>query len=68
MTQCSQDKQPNQKMGRRPKQTCSKADIEGQEAHEKMTNMAKQQRHANQNHNEVTPHAGQNGYHRKIYK
>ena len=41
-------------MGRRPKQTClQRRHTDGQWAHEKMLNIAKHQRNANQNHNEV---------------
>ena len=58
------NKQPNQKMGRRPKQTFSKErHTDGQQAHEKMLNIANYQRNANQNYNEVPPHTGQNGRH-----
>ena len=61
-------KEPNQKMGRRPKQTfLQRRHTDGQEAHEKMLNISNYQRNANQNYNEVSPHAGQNGNHQKIY-
>ena len=33
-----------------------------------MLNITNQQRNANQNYNEVSPHTGQNGHHQKIYK
>ena len=33
-----------------------------------MLNITHYQRNANQNHNEVPSHAGQNGYHQKVYK
>ena len=56
-------KQPNQKMCRRPKQTFfQRRHTDGQQAHEKMPNIANNQRNANQNHNEISPHSGQNGY------
>ena len=34
----------------------------GQEAHEKMLDITNNQRNANQNYNEVSPHVGQNGH------
>ena len=34
-------------------------------AHEKMINITNHQGHANQNHNEISPHTCQNGYHQK---
>ena len=52
-------------MGRRPKQTFYQGrHTDGQEAHEKMLNITNQ-RNANQNYNEVSPHTGQNGYYQK---
>ena len=52
------------KMGRRPKQTfLQRRHIDGQQAHEKMFNIANYQRNANQNYNEIPPHTYQNGYH-----
>ena len=33
---------------------------DGQEAYEKMLNVANYRRNANQNHNEMSPHTGQN--------
>ena len=45
-------KQPNQKMGGRFKQTfLQRRYTDGQEAHEKMLNITKYQRNANQNYN-----------------
>ena len=35
----------------------------GQQVNEKMLNIINYQRNANQNHNEVSPHTGQNGQH-----
>ena len=62
-------KQPNQKMGSRPKQTClPRRDTDGQQAREKMLIIANYQRNANQNCNEVLPHSSQNGHHQKVYK
>ena len=64
-----QNKQPNQKIGRRHKQTfLQRKHTDGQEAHEKLLNITNYQRNANQNYNEVSPHTGQNGHHQKIYK
>ena len=53
-------------MGRRSKQTfLQRRHPDGQQAHEKILNITKYQRNANQNHNEVSPHTDQNGYHSK---
>ena len=41
---------------------------DGQQAHEKMLNIANHQRNVNQNHNEISPHSGQNDYHQKHHK
>ena len=38
---------------------------DGQQAHEKMFNVANYQTNANQNYNEISPHTSQNGYHQK---
>ena len=46
----------------------SKEDIQMGRTHEKMLNITNYQRNANQNHNEVSPHTGQNGHHQNIYK
>ena len=43
----------------------SKEDIQMANKHEKMLNITHYQRNANQNHNEVLPHIGQNGYYPK---
>ena len=37
----------------------------GQQANEKMLYIINHQRNANQNHNEASPHTGQNGQHQK---
>ena len=37
--------------------------MDDQQAHEKMLNITSHQGNANQNHNEVPPHTGQNGHH-----
>ena len=48
------NKQPNQKMGRRPQQTfLQRRHTDGQEAHENMLNITDHQGSANQNNNEV---------------
>ena len=41
--------------------------MDGQQVHVKMLNIASQ-RNSNQNHNEISPHTCQNGYHQKVYK
>ena len=52
--QYPKNKPPNQKMGRRPKQTfLQRRQTDGQKAHEKMLNITNYQRNANQNYNEV---------------
>ena len=61
-------KTPNPKMGGRPKQTfLQRRYTDCQQTHERILNITNHQRNANQNHNEVSPHTGQNG-HQKIYK
>ena len=44
-----------------------KRHTDSQQTHEKMLNIT-HQRNANQNHNEVPSHAGQNSCHQKVYK
>ena len=67
--QYQENKRPNHKMGRRPKQTfLQRRHIDGQEAHENMLNITNYQRNANQNYSEVSPHTGQNDHRQKIYK
>ena len=40
-TQCQKNKQPNQKVGKRPKQTfLQRRDTDGKQTHEKMLNIA----------------------------
>ena len=46
----------------------SKEDIQMANKHEKILNITHYQRNANQNHNEVPSHAGQNGCSQKAYK
>ena len=54
-------------MGRRPKQTFLRGrHTDGQEPYEKMLNIANYQRNADPNHDEVSPHVGQNGHHQKL--
>ena len=45
-----------------------KRHTDGQQANEEMLNTVTQERNANQNHNEILPHIGQNGYHQKVYE
>ena len=53
-------------MDRRPKQTfLQRRHTDGQEAHEKMLNIANYWRNANQNYKETSPHTRQNGHHQK---
>ena len=42
-----------------------RGNVDGQQVHEKMLNIVNHQGNANQNHNEVSPHTYQNGYHQK---
>ena len=68
-TQYQKNKQPNQKAGKRPKQTfLQRRHTDGQQTHEKMLNIAHYQRNVNQNYNEISAHTSQNGHHQKIYK
>ena len=55
-------------MGRRPQYTFFSRKADGQQAHEKMLNNMNYKGNANQNHNEASPHACQNGCHQKEYK
>ena len=62
-------KQPNQKTGRRPKETfLQRSHTDGQETHEMLLNITNYERNANQNYNEVSPHTSQNAHHHKFYK
>ena len=57
--QYQKNKQSNQKVSRRPKQTfLQRRHTDGQEAHEKMLNITNYLRNANQNYNKVLPHTG----------
>ena len=56
-------------MGQRTKQTfLQRRHTDGKQTHEKMLNITHYQRNANQNHNEVPSHTGQNGCYQKVYK
>ena len=58
------NKQPNWKIGRRPKQIILKeVHTDGQQACEKMLNITNYYRNANQNCNEVPPHTSHNVHH-----
>ena len=57
------------KKGQRTKQTfLQRRHTDGKQTHEKMLNITHYQRNANQNHNEVPSHAGQNGCYQIVYK
>ena len=61
-----QIKQPNHKVGKRPKQTfLQRRHTDGKEAYEKMLKSVNYQRNANQNYNEIPSHISQNGHHFK---
>ena len=50
-------------MGKRSEQTFfQRTYTDGQQAHEKMFNITNYQGNANQNYNEISPHARENGY------
>ena len=54
---CRKPKQPNQRMGRRPKQMfLQRRHTDGQQVHEKILIIANYQRNADQNYSEVSPH------------
>ena len=56
-------------MGRRTQWTFfQKGNADGQQAHEKMLNITNKQGNTNQNYNDISPHASQNGNHHKIHK
>ena len=50
-------------MGKGPEQTLLRRHTDGQSTYEKMFNITNYQRNANSNHNEISPHTSQNGYH-----
>ena len=67
--QYRKNKQPNQKVGKRPKQTfLQRRHTDGKQTHAKMLNIAHYQRNGNQSYSEISPHTGQNGHHQKVYK
>ena len=67
--QYQKNKQPNQKVRIRPKQTfLQRRHMDGQQTNEKMFNITHYQRNANQNYNKISPRTGQNGHHQKVYK
>ena len=56
-------------MDGKPKKTfLQRKHTDGQKVHEKMLNVTKYQRNANQNYSEGSPHTCQNGPHQKVYK
>ena len=56
-------------MGRGSEQTFfQRRYTDGRQMHEKMVNTANYQANANQNHNEISPHTGQNGPQQEVYK
>ena len=68
-TQYQKNKQPNQKLGQGTKQAfLQRRHTDDQQTHENMLNITHYQRNANQNHNEVPSHAGQNSCYQKVYK
>ena len=63
-----QNKQPNQKLGRRSKQTLlQRRQTDGQQSPEKMLDVSTYERDTKQNHKNVSPHTGQNDHHQKVY-
>ena len=60
------NKQPNPKMGRRPKQTfLQRRYTDCQQTHARMPSIINHQRNASQNYNEISSHTSQNGHHQK---
>ena len=55
-------------MAKGPKQTFLKRRDTNGQVYEKMFNITNHQGNANQNHNEISPHTYQNGYHQKDNK
>ena len=60
------NKQANQKMDRRPKQTFpQRRHTDDQAAHENTLDFTNHQRNANQKYNDILLQTGQNGYYKK---
>ena len=56
-------------MGRGPEQKFfQRRHTDGQQVHEKMLHIISHRGNSNQNHNEISPHICQNGYHQKDKK
>ena len=55
-------------MGRTEQTFFRRGNASGQQAHEKMFNIARHQGNVNQNHYEMLPDTCQNGYHQKDHK
>ena len=56
-------------MGKGPEQTLLQGEhTEGPETYERMLSITSYQRDANENHNEIPLHTGQNGHHKQINK
>ena len=63
------NKQSHKKIGRVYKQTfLQRRHTDDQKAYEKMLNITKYQKNANEKYNEVSPHTSQNGHHPQICK
>ena len=61
-TSKSENKETNQKMGRRYEQTLfQRRHTNGQQTHEKMLHITQHQGNTNQNHNEIPTNASRNG-------
>ena len=65
--QYQKNKIPSQKMAQKLKRLLSEH-LQMANKHEKILNITDYQRNANENHNEVPSHKGQNGSYQKVYK